>query len=309
MHEPYRRLAPWLRQRFGTTVRIIPLDSGGTCPNRDGTLGRGGCTFCNPHGSGSGLAACGLGLREQYLRAYERLARRSAPPRAIAYLQSYSATHGPARHLAAQLAQLRGLPGLVGITVGTRPDTLDADKWAVLRAAPEPVLWLEMGLQSAHDVTLRRIHRGHDAAAFARACNQAHVHGFAVCAHVMAGLPGETMQQWRKTLAFLNDLPITGVKFHNLLIVRGSILEGLWRRGSVALLSRAETIQWIVEGVAALRPDIIIHRLTADPAPGELIAPGFAADKRGLHAAIHLALREQRIHQGCRLPANTQELP
>jgi radical SAM protein (TIGR01212 family) len=179
----------------------------------------------------------------------------------------------------------------------------------VLRAAPEPVLWLEMGLQSAHDVTLRRIHRGHDAAAFARACNQAHVHGFAVCAHVMAGLPGETMQQWRKTLAFLNDLPITGVKFHNLLIVRGSILEGLWRRGSVALLSRAETIQWIVEGVAALRPDIIIHRLTADPAPGELIAPGFAADKRGLHAAIHLALREQRIHQGCRLPANTQELP
>lgn len=304
MHEPYRRLAPWLRQRFGASVRIIALDGGGTCPNRDGTLGRGGCIFCNPHGSGSGLAARGLGLREQYLRAYERLTHCNSHPRTIAYLQSYSATHGPAQRLAAQLTELRHLPGLVGITVGTRPDTLDADKWAVLRASSEPILWLEMGLQSAHDATLRRIHRGHDAATFARACDQAHTQGFAICAHVMAGLPEETIDHWRMTLGFLNDLPVTGVKFHNLLVVRGSILEGLWRHGRLALLSRAETIHWIVEGIACLRPDIVLHRLTADPAPGELIAPGFAADKRGLHAAVHLAIHQQRIHQGCRLAAS-----
>ncbi len=297
--EPYRRLAPWLRHRFGAAVRIIALDGGGTCPNRDGTLGQGGCAFCNPHGSGSGLAAQGLSLTEQYLQAYHRLAQRV--PQAIAYLQSYTATHGPTGRLTAQLAELVGLPGLLGVTVGTRPDTLTPTTWQVLCASPVPVLWLEMGLQSAHDASLRRIGRGHDAATFARACHEAQRYGLPVCAHILLGLPGETLAHLRATIAFLNALPITGVKLHNLLVVRGAQWEVSWRQGRLPLLSRAETIAWVVEAIAALRPDIVIHRITADPAPGELIAPGFAGDKRGLHAAIHAALKSTGTTQGCRL--------
>jgi radical SAM protein (TIGR01212 family) len=297
--EPYRRLSSWLRQRFGGQIRKIPLDGGGTCPNRDGTLGTGGCIFCNARGSGTGLAAAGLSLREQYTRHWQRLHGKHPPRGAIAYLQSYSTTHGPAARLAHILDQLKGLPGLVGVAVGTRPDCLDPEKWAMLRHSPEPIVWLELGLQSAHNATLQRIHRGHNAETFATACHMAARYGIPVCAHIIAGLPGETRQHWHQTIAYLNALPIHGVKIHNLFVAQGTALESLWRQGHIALLSFEETIQWIADAVALLRPDIIIHRLSADPQPGELIAPEFAGEKQRLLHAVHDYLSRHHITQGC----------
>ena len=158
-----------LRQRFGQRVQKIPLDAGASCPNRDGTLSRAGCTFCNAIGSGSGLGLAGMNLPAQWEHWREHFRKSNRASLFLAYLQSFSNTYGPASRLAAMLEIFRTLPDLAGVSVGTRPDCLDPEKMAILGAAPWKEKWLELGVQTLNDATLRRINRGHDAAASARA--------------------------------------------------------------------------------------------------------------------------------------------
>lgn len=297
-------LAAHLRRRFGRALRKVPLDAGFSCPNRDGTLSRSGCAFCNPRGSGTGLHAAGLTLARQW----DRLRRRSRTPGpALAYLQAFSNTHGPPERLAAVLDEVAALPGLAGLCIGARPDCLDPEKLALLAAfrerlrspeLPEPELWLEMGLQSSHDATLARINRGHDAACFAAATRAAADLGIPVCAHLIAGLPGEGLPHFLQTVGFVNALPVAGVKLHNLYVAEATALAALWRAGELPLLSREEYVSWMCAGLARLRPDLVIHRLAADPAPGELLAPDWAADKQGTLDMLGRIMEERDIRQG-----------
>ena len=181
-----------LRQRFGQRVQKIPLDAGASCPNRDGTLSRAGCTFCNAIGSGSGLGLAGMNLPAQWEHWREHFRKSNRASLFLAYLQSFSNTYGPASRLAAMLEIFRTLPDLAGVSVGTRPDCLDPEKMAILGAAPWKEKWLELGVQTLNDATLRRINRGHDAAASAKAIELAEKTDVQVCAHLMLGLPGET---------------------------------------------------------------------------------------------------------------------
>ncbi|MGE4553419.1 MAG: TIGR01212 family radical SAM protein, partial [Desulfovibrionaceae bacterium] len=307
----HHSLAAHLKRRFGAPVRKIPLDAGADCPNRDGTIGRSGCLFCNPHGSGSGLLARGLGLPEQWDHWRARLARHGAD-RYLAYLQSFTNTHGPAARLAAVLDQLRGLPGLAGLCVGTRPDCCEDDKLDLLAAfrdalppapdgAPAPVI-LELGLQSADDAVLARIRRGHDAACFAHAARRAAARGLEVCAHVVAGLPGAADRgaDLRNSVALLNTLPVAHVKFHNCYVCEGSGLAAEWRAGRYAPPALPDYAAWLAEALADLRPGVVVHRLVADPAPGELLAPDWAGRKAEALAAVRRELETRRLWQGCR---------
>jgi hypothetical protein len=293
-----------LRGRFGTRVQKIPLDAGFSCPNRDGTLSSTGCSFCNSRGSGTGLALEGLDLAGQWAHWRERLARKYRAELFIAYLQSFSNTHGPARRLAAVLEQLKDLPGLAGLAVGTRPDCLDREKLRLLAAFPARETWLELGLQSSHDETLRRINRGHDYACFVRAVEQAATLRTAageplrICVHLIAGLPGETREHFLETVRRVNALPVHGVKFHNLYVCRHSSLAEDWTRGDFQPQSREEYVHWLARALRLLRPDMVVQRLTGDPSPGELLAPEWAADKAGLLQAIHQTLRVRDIRQG-----------
>ena len=179
----YNTLSRAFRAVYGRRAKKIPLDAGGACPNRDGTISRGGCLFCNAVGSGTGLHHKGFGLRAQW----ESLTppARGRGEALVAYLQSFSNTYGPTARLAALLGELAALPDLAGLCLGTRPDCLEAEKLALLAAFPGPPVRLELGLQSANDATLARINRGHDAACFARAVREAAAHGIGVTAHVM----------------------------------------------------------------------------------------------------------------------------
>lgn len=275
-----------LRRRFGQRVQKIPLDAGASCPNRDGALSRSGCTFCNASGSGSGLGLSGMRLPEQwhYWREHFRASNRASL--FLAYLQSFSNTYGPASRLAALLDILDELPDLAGVSVGTRPDCVDEEKLALLVAPPWKEKWLELGVQTLHDATLRRINRGHDAAASARAIRLSAAAGIQVCAHLMAGLPGESPEMFLETVRRLNDLPVHGVKFHNVYVCRETALEREYRSGAYIPLPRNLYIELTVEALTRLRPDIIVHRVVADPAPGELAAPEWATDKSGLVRAI-----------------------
>ena len=299
MHAPYLTLATTYRQLFGRRAKKIPLDAASACPNRDGTLSRGGCAFCNAAGSGTGLYHKGFGLRAQW----DRL---TPPARArgealVAYLQSFSNTYGPPVRLAALLAELTALPDVAGICLGTRPDCLDAEKIALLAAAPVDHVQLDLGLQSACDATLARINRGHDAACFARAVQAAAAAGLRVTAHLMAGLPGEGVKDFLASVACVSALPVTGVKFHNTLVVAGAPLTALYHAGEYVPMAREDYIAAVCEGLARLRPDIAVERINADPAPGELVAPAWAADKQNLLRDIRARLEAEDIRQGCRL--------
>ncbi len=276
----YYALATYFRQRFGQRIQKIPLDAGGACPNRDGTLSTQGCAFCNQLGSGTGLARAGLSAPQQYLTLRDAQLRKRPGARFMAYIQSFSNTHGPAARLRSLISALADLPDLVGLAIGTRPDCLDEEKLTILADAPWTETWLDLGLQSAHDRTLFRIQRGHDSACFARWAERAAQTGLKVCAHVITGLPGETLADFEQTISFVNRLPVRGIKIHNLLICAGTPLERTWREGSVSLLTREESLSWLARGLALLRPDIVVHRLNADPSGDELVAPAWAADKR-----------------------------
>lgn len=293
----YNTLSGAFRTLFGRRAQKIPLDAGSACPNRDGTLSRGGCLFCNAIGSGTGLYHKGFSLRAQW-RALSPPARRHGAA-LIAYLQSFTNTYGPASRLAALLAELAALPDLAGVCLGTRPDCLDAEKCALLADFPGGPVRLELGLQSGNDATLARINRGHDAACFAAAARMAAAHGLDVTAHLMAGLPGEGPNEFLATVNFVNALPVTGVKFHNTLVVTGAALESLYRSGSYVPMTRQDYIETVCAAIARLRPDIVIERLNADPAPNELVAPDWAADKHALRRDIKKNLEKDDIRQGC----------
>lgn len=293
----YHALSIYFRRRFGRKVRKIALDAGSSCPNRDGHISTGGCSFCNENGSGTALSDR-LSLRQQYLAMREHFLSRGHDALLMGYLQSFSNTYGPSGRLNAMIRELDGLPDLAGIAVGTRPDCLDEEKLDILRDAPFREVWLDLGLQSAHDVTLQRINRGHDSACFEKWARLVGERGIKVCAHVITGLPGESLADFEHTVAVLNALPVSGVKIHNLYVCHGSPLEREWRSGGISLLTREESLEWLIRGLVLLRQDIVIHRLNGDPAPGELIAPDWALEKTAFLNDLKKRMKKLDVWQG-----------
>ncbi|MFP4657310.1 MAG: TIGR01212 family radical SAM protein [Desulfonatronovibrionaceae bacterium] len=298
MHNRYYPLSAYFRSRFGRRVQKIPLDGAATCPNRDGTISTLGCAFCNPKGSGTGLGSRKMSLTEQYLHWQTRLGRKYKAGLFMIYLQSYTNTYGPISRLKDTLRELAALPDAAGLCIGTRPDCLDKDKVALLSEQPWEEIWLDMGLQSCNDSTLQAVNRGHTARDFSRACGLAASRDLKVCAHVIAGLPGENRGHFLQTIEFLNHLGIQGIKIHNLYICRETKMAEDYRAGRYHPLTRWEYAQWVVHGLERLDPGIVVHRLNGDPVPGELIAPQWAENKAGVLETIRYCLREKDTWQG-----------
>lgn len=295
----YYNLSGYFRGKFGRPLRKIPLDAGSGCPNRtDGLLG-GGCLYCNGHGSGTGLFRQGLGLAEQWDRLRQGRGTASDALPAMAYLQSFSNTYGPLERLQGLLDQIVALPGLAGLSIATRPDCLDRDKLRLIAGLSLSEIWLELGLQSSHEATLRRINRGHDFKTFRTALVQAHELGLKVCVHVIAGLPGEGPADFLTTISRLNELPAAGIKFHNLYVARGTGLARLWQENSYQPLELEDYLfNWLIPALRLLRPDMVVHRLAADPAAGELLTPAWSADKNAFLRAAEQAFGLLDLRQG-----------
>ncbi|MFP5239176.1 MAG: TIGR01212 family radical SAM protein [Acidobacteriota bacterium] len=295
---PYNAVSARWRAIFGRAARKVPLDAGFGCPNRDGALATGGCIFCNARGSGTGLGQR-MALSAQWTYWSQRLRARWGHDLAlVGYLQAFSNTHGPAARLAAVLHELAALPDMAGLCLATRPDCLDEEKIALLAAFPVEEFWLELGLQSSNPATLARIRRGHGAACFADAVRMAADAGLKVTAHVMAGLPGETRADWDATVDFVNALPVAGVKFHNVYAARDTELARMHLAGEAPLPELEEYADFVACALARLRPEIVVHRLHADPAHGELVAPAWAGARRRLHNTIAEVLRVRGVRQG-----------
>ncbi|BEQ16439.1 TIGR01212 family radical SAM protein [Desulfoferula mesophila] len=290
-------LGPWLRRVMGGPARKISLDPGLGCPHRPEGVGPGGCLYCPPGGSGPGRGGT---LSEQLEHGLDRLrARRGPTPRALAYFQAYTATNAPAQVLEPLFMEVARHPAVAGIIVATRPDCLPPATWELLaELARRRPLWLELGLQSAHDATLTRINRGHDVACFDQALAQAHARGLRVVAHVILGLPGEDMGHTNATARHLAQGGVWGVKLHNLMVLAGAPLAHEHRAGGLALWNQEEYARAAAAFLARLPRRVLVHRLAADPGPDRLLAPGWAADKDAVLRAIAQAMEEDNLRQG-----------
>ncbi|MFW5489387.1 MAG: TIGR01212 family radical SAM protein [Desulfovibrio sp.] len=294
----YYALYAYFRQRFGCRVQKVALDAGFSCPNRDGTISRQGCWFCGPGGSGSGLLAQGMDLRQQWDYWCERFEARYKNCKFMAYLQSYSNTHGPLEKVEATLRTISELPQCAGLSLGTRPDCLEGGRLELLKKYSVGETWLELGLQTVNEATLARINRGHGVDVFARACHDAAAFGLKVCAHVIFGLPGDGYDDAMRTIEFVNGLPVHGIKFHNLFVCKGSVLAREWESGRYEPLDREVYINTLLDGLERLRPDIVVQRLSGDAMEDELLAPEWARDKGALLGRIRDELKRRDMWQG-----------
>lgn len=295
-------LGPWLRKRFGGPAVKIALDAGLSCPNRDGSLGRAGCSFCPPGGSGPGTG--GVPAGEQLRAGLQRLAqtaarRRRRVPAALAYFQAFSSTHAPVEVLENLYRQVLGVPGAAGVIVSTRPDCLDEPRWKLLgELNRRTTFWLELGLQSAHDSTLERLGRGHDLAAFDAAARRARELGVRTAVHVILGLPGEDVSHTNATAEHLARLGVWGVKLHSLMVLDQTRLADEYRAGEFTPWSREVWARAAAEFLARLPRRMLVHRLAADPGRDRLLAPAWAADKDRALGALADYLEQHDLEQG-----------
>ncbi len=304
----YRDYNSYLREIFGCRVQKISLDAGLSCPNRDGTVGKSGCIYCNDRGSGTGTAPL-ASIREQIRSGKERLARRYKAKKFIAYFQSFSNTHAPLPRLASLYGEALEDPDVVGLSIGTRPDCVGDDVLGLLaRIGESRLIWLELGLQSAKELTLELIGRRHSGAAFTDAVRRARARNISICAHVILGLPGENLDDMLETARFLARQDIQAVKIHLLYVVKGTALHEMFERGAYSCLSRENYAEAAAEFLALLPPKCIIQRLTGDPHPEELVAPAWALDKRKNLDAVRTYMEQNELYQGKRwLPDFTGE--
>ena len=292
--KPYRDFNSYLRQRYGCRVQKITLDAGLTCPNRDGTISRAGCIYCNPRGSGTGQAASGMSIARQLEQAKEPLRKRYKAKKFLAYFQSYTNTYAPVDKLHGLYAQAVADPEVVGLCIGTRPDCVsDQVLDMISEMSMQKDIWMEYGLQSAHEQTLDRINRGHGLYAFEDAVGRTRQRELPICVHVILGLPGEGEEEILDTARYLAEQDIQAVKIHLLYVVQGTALHRLFAQGGYRCLEQEEYADLAARFVHILPREVIIQRLTGDPHREELVAPKWALNKQQTLQMIEDRIRGQ----------------
>ncbi len=276
----YRRLSDHYREKFGCKVYKLALDGGFTCPNRDGTLGFGGCIFCSGEGSGE-FAEKGCSVQDQLERAKARVRDKVKGGKYIAYFQSFTNTYAPVEQLRALYMEAIRPEDVVGLAIGTRPDCLGEDIVALLaqvnRIKPVSV---ELGLQTIHEESVRYIRRGYANEVYFDAVKRLKAAGLEVVTHIILGLPGETAEMAVQTTDAAVAAGTDGIKFHLLHVLRGTDLERDYQAGAFRCLSLEEYGQSLSRCIRRLPPHVTVHRITGDGAKKDLVAPLWSADKK-----------------------------
>lgn len=302
----YNSINDWLKGRFGERIYKVSLNSGCLCPNLDGTIGTEGCIFCNlqSHNPAHSLQGVkqGASINRQLEDGLSYVMKRHGATKVIAYFQSGSNTHMAANLLAPMFKDAISNPHVVGLAVSTRPDCIGKDHIELLRELGQKTfLWVELGLQSSNDDTLKLIGRGHGAAEFSKAAQTLRDSKISICAHVILGLPGENIETMLETAKFLNEHKVWGVKIHNLHVLRGTRLEKLYNDGKVKLPTLAEYADWVVSFLEVLDPGIIIHRVNSHSPRNLTVAPDWSVNKLAIFNKVEEILKEKDSWQGKRL--------
>lgn len=263
----------YLKSTFHSKVFKVPLDGGFTCPNRDGKISTGGCTFCSERGSGDFVFES-TSLLEQYHQGKSMMEKKWPNAKTIPYFQSYTNTYGSLDKIKKCIDPFLLLDEVVAIAIGTRPDCLEDEKLNYLHECSlKKELWIELGLQSIHDSTTDLLNRGHSFAALKECVERIKKTSCKVCLHIINGLPHETFEMMIETIKVVNDLQVDAVKIHMLHIIQGTPMAIQFQKNPFPLLSREEYIRLVCEQLKWLNQNIIIQRLTGDAKKEDLIAP------------------------------------
>ncbi len=290
-----KKLSDILKQQYGEKIFKICLTSGCTCPNRDGKISLGGCSFCSEGGSGEFASAPG-DIDTQIEEAKERIRNKTSASRYIAYFQSFTNTYGDVETLEKLYERVIRRKDIVILSIGTRPDCLGEDVLEMLRRLNEikPV-WIELGLQTMHDETAQRVNRGYPLAVFEDALNRLKSLGIQVIVHVIFGLPGETKEDMLQTIRYLAALSPgpDGIKLQMLNILRGTELGRQYEENPFPLLSLEEYTDIAAESISILPEKMVIHRMTGDGPGNLLIAPDWVRNKKKVLNTISRKLKEK----------------
>lgn len=295
--KPYRDLNTYLRKRFGKKIYKISLSTPFTCPNRDGTLGTGGCLFCSASGSGNFAAAAQSPIEQQLEdgKARVRGKIRDAEYGYIAYFQSFTSTYGDIKIQRDLFTRAIADPQVVALSVATRPDCLPEEVLDLLQELSrlKPV-WVELGLQTAKEETVRLIRRGYENSVYEKAVRELNERGIEVIVHLILGLPGESHEDEIASLRYATSVPVSGIKLHLLHVLRGTDLAQM----PYEAMTMEEYVFRVTDLVRYVPENVVIHRLTGDGDKKELLAPLWSGDKKRVLNAIAAEFRTSGIRQG-----------
>ncbi|MCL2579857.1 MAG: TIGR01212 family radical SAM protein [Oscillospiraceae bacterium] len=289
----------YLRGVFGEKVYKIALDAHFTCPNRDGTLAVGGCTFCSREGSGDSVQERAAPLSEQFALYKDMLQSKWPAGKFIAYFQAFSNTHAPVSVLRERFEGVLAEENVVGLSIATRPDCLPDDVLDYLAELDRRTfLWVELGLQTIFDRTADAFNRGYPFDTFLRAVENLREREIRVCVHIINGLPGESREMMLETARVIGRLDLQGIKIQLLHLLKNTPMEALYISGGLRFLERDEYVSIVCDQLEVLPPDMVIHRLTGDGLRDKIIGPLWSIKKWETLNAIDREMETRDSLQG-----------
>lgn len=288
-----------LRQRFNSKVFKVSLNGGFTCPNLDGKISKGGCTYCSNKGSGDFAGQVDDSISKQFENIKTIMEKKWHNAKYIAYFQAYTNTYAPVDYLKDKYEEALRQENVIGLAISTRPDCISEEVLDYLDDINKRTnLWVELGLQTIHDTTSKKINRGHNYQVFLDTLEKLRERNIDVVVHIINGLPGETYEMMMDTVKEISKLDIQGIKIHLLHVLKGTVMEKQLIRGDFQLLDKDFYTNLICDQLEILPQDLIIHRLTGDGKKDDLIGPIWSLKKWEVLNAIDEELKRRNSWQG-----------
>ncbi|KEI00710.1 TIGR01212 family radical SAM protein [Clostridium botulinum] len=295
----YNTLNYFLREKFGEKVFKISLDAGFSCPNRDGTISKGGCIYCSERGSGDFAGDRNFSISSQFDNIKEIMKNKWKQGKYIAYFQAYTNTYASVSELRKKYEEAINQKGVVALAIATRPDCLSDEIIELISEYNKKLYtWVELGLQTSNESTARIINRGYKLPVFEDSLNRLRNRNIDVVVHTIFGLPGEEKEDMLNTIKYLREKNIQGIKIHLLHLLKGTPMVKLYEQGNLKFLEQDEYIDIIAEAVSLLPQNIVIHRLTGDAPRSLIIGPMWSLKKWEVLNAIDKKFECENIYQG-----------
>lgn len=289
----------FLRHKFGCKVIKISLDAGFSCPNRDGTISKGGCIFCSERGSGDFAGSREFSIHQQFEDIKSLMNNKWKDGKYIAYFQAYTNTYGPIEVLREKYYEAVNQENVVGIAIATRPDCLSEQVLDLLEELNNKIyVWVELGLQTSNENTALKINRGYNLETFEKALKNLRKRKIDVVVHTIFGLPGENENDMLNTIKYISNKNIQGIKFHLLHLMKHTPLVNLYNKGQLKFLEKQQYIDIVCKSIILLPESIVIHRLTGDAPRQLLIGPLWSLKKWEILNSIDKTLEQRGWYQG-----------
>lgn len=289
----------YLRSNFGEKVFKVSINAGFSCPNIDGTVAYGGCTYCSKQGSGDFAGNPNDNLIKQFEDIKEMMHKKWHNAKYIGYFQAFTNTHAPVSVLKEKYETILNLDDVIGLSISTRPDCLPDDVLEYLSELNKKTnLWVELGLQTIHDKTSKIINRGHDYNTFLEGVEKLKKHNIKTVVHIINGLPGEDYNMMMETAKAVADLGVHGIKIHLLHVLKETPMENMLKKGMFNLMEKDDYINLVCDQLEIIPPEMVVHRLTGDGKRDEIVGPMWSLKKWEVLNAIDDTMRERDSYQG-----------